>query len=120
GGLVDVNPQRAAIAGALGVRFAPAGAPTDGADLVIHASGSPGGLELALRVAGFESTIVEMSWYGNQAVPLALGEGFHARRLMVKSSQVGSVATSQRARWDARRRMQFALSMLNDPALHAV
>jgi len=115
--LVDVNPQRAAIAGALGVRFAPAGAPTDGADVVIHASGSPAGLELALRVAGFESTIVEMSWYGNQAVPLALGEGFHARRLTVKSSQVGAVAPSQRARWDARRRMQLALSMLSDPAL---
>jgi Zn-dependent alcohol dehydrogenase len=115
--LVDVNPQRAAIAGALGVRFAAAGAPTDGADVVIHASGSPAGLELALRVAGFESTIVEMSWYGNQAVPLALGEGFHARRLTVKSSQVGAVAPSQRARWDARRRMQLALSMLSDPVL---
>lgn len=115
--LVDINPHRAAIAGALGVRFAAAGAPTEGADVVIHASGSPAGLELALRVAGFESTIVEISWYGNQAVPLALGEGFHARRLTVRSSQVGSVATSQRARWDARRRMQLALSMLTDPAL---
>jgi Zn-dependent alcohol dehydrogenase len=117
--LVDINPRRAAIAGALGVRFAAAGASTQGADVVIHTSGAPAGLELALRVAGFESTIVEMSWYGNQAVPLslALGEGFHARRLTLKSSQVGSVATSQRARWDARRRMQLALSMLTDPAL---
>jgi threonine dehydrogenase-like Zn-dependent dehydrogenase len=115
--LVDINPQRASIAAALGVRFAAAGAATPGADGVIHASGSPAGLELALRVAGFESTIVEMSWYGNQAVPLALGEGFHARRLTVKSSQVGTVAPSQRARWDARRRMRLALSMLADPAL---
>jgi hypothetical protein len=58
-----------------------------------------------------------MSWYGDQQVPLALGEAFHARRLTLKSSQVGSVATSQRARWDTRRRMQLALTMLTDDKL---
>ena len=73
--LVDINPRRAAIAGALGVRFAPPEAASDGADVVIHASGSPAGLELALRVAGFEATIVEMSWYGDQAVPLRARRG---------------------------------------------
>ena len=92
----------------------------DGADVVVHASGSATGLELALRVAGFESTIVEMSWYGNEAVPVALGESFHARRLTLKSSQVGSVASSQRARWDFRRRLAFALASLADPALDAL
>jgi hypothetical protein len=30
---------------------------------------------------------------------------------------VGSVAASQRARWDSQRRMQLALAMLADPAL---
>jgi hypothetical protein len=115
--LVDVNPQRAAIARALGVRFAEPASATDRADIVIHASGSASGLALALRIAAFEATIVEMSWYGDQAVPVALGEGFHARRLTLKSSQVGSVASTQRARWDTARRMQLALSMLMDPAL---
>jgi 2-desacetyl-2-hydroxyethyl bacteriochlorophyllide A dehydrogenase len=118
--LVDTNPRRASIARTLGVRFAAPEAVRDGADLVIHTSGSPAGLALALRVAGFESTVVEMSWYGDHPVPLALGEGFHARRLTLKSSQVGRVATSQRARWDTRRRMQLALSMLADPALDAL
>jgi 2-desacetyl-2-hydroxyethyl bacteriochlorophyllide A dehydrogenase len=118
--LVDVNPQREAIAHAFGVRFAAPETVWEGADVVIHASGSPAGLELALRVAGFEATVVEMSWYGDRHVPLALGEAFHARRLTLKSSQVGSVASSQRARWDARRRMQLALTMLTDPALDAV
>jgi threonine dehydrogenase-like Zn-dependent dehydrogenase len=84
---------------------------------VIHASGSPAGLDLALKVAGFEARVVEMSWYGDQPVPLALGEAFHAKRLTLQSSQVGSVAASQRARWDARRRMQLALTMLTDAAL---
>jgi 2-desacetyl-2-hydroxyethyl bacteriochlorophyllide A dehydrogenase len=115
--LVDVNPQRAPIARALGVRFAsPAAAPHE-ADVVIHVSGSPDGLAVALRSAGFEATIVEMSWYGDRAVPIALGAEFHARRLTLKSSQVGHVATTQRARWDTRRRMQFALASLADPAL---
>jgi 2-desacetyl-2-hydroxyethyl bacteriochlorophyllide A dehydrogenase len=115
--LVDVNPRRATVARALGVRFVRPEDVTDGADVVIHTSGSPSGLELALRVAGFETVIVEMSWYGDQVVPMPLGEGFHARRLTLKSSQVGRVASSQRARWDARRRMQLVLTMLIDPAL---
>ena len=118
--LVDVNPLRSRVARALGVRFALPDALAEGADVVIHVSGSAAGLELALRIAGFEATIVELSWYGDQAVPVALGEGFHARRLTLRSSQVGHVATSQRARWDTRRRMQLALSMLTDPALDAL
>ena len=115
--LVDVNPQRASIARALGVRFAEPGGASDGRDVVIHASGSASGLALALSIAAFEADIVEMSWYGEGAVPIALGEGFHARRLTLKSSQVGSVAPAQRARWTHTRRMELALSMLVEPAL---
>lgn len=115
--LVDVNSRRASMAQALGVRFARPDTAGSDQDLVIHASGSPAGLELALRIAGIEATIVEMSWYGDQAVPIALGQAFHARRLTLKSSQVGAVATSQRARWDSRRRMRLALTMLADPVL---
>jgi len=118
--LVDVNPRRASIAKTLGVRFAEPMAAADGADVVIHASGSPSGLALALAIAGFEATIVEMSWYGDRAVPIALGEGFHARRLTIKSSQVGAVAASQRARRGPAERMQLAMSMLADPVLDAL
>jgi len=118
--LVDVNPVRAGVARALGVRFTAPEADRAAADVVVHASGSPSGLELGLRVAGFESTIVETSWYGNKTVALPLGEAFHARRLRLKSSQVGCVAASQRARWDTRRRMQLALALLADPALDAL
>jgi threonine dehydrogenase-like Zn-dependent dehydrogenase len=118
--LVDVNPDRAAIARTLGVRFAAPAVASADADVVVHASGSPEGLGLALRVAGFEATVVELSWYGARVVPLALGEAFHARRLTLKSSQVGTVALSQRARWDTRRRMQLALRLLADPVLDAL
>jgi hypothetical protein len=118
--LVDINPQRASIAKALGVRFSSGDAISEGADVVLHASGSAAGLDLSLRVAGFEATIVELSWYGDQPVPMALGQAFHARRLTLRSSQVGRVAASQRARWDSRRRMQLALASLTDPALDAL
>ena len=115
--LIDVNPRRAEIARALGVRFATPGAASETVDVVVHTSGSASGLDVALRVAGFESTIVEVSWYGDGAVPAPLGGAFHARRLTLRSSQVGHVASSQRARWDSRRRMAFALSLLADPVL---
>ncbi len=115
--LVDVNPDRAAVARALGVRFAGPAAAKGEADVVVHASGSPDGLALACHLAAFEATIVEASWFGDRVVPLALGEAFHARRLTLKSSQVGAVAASQRARWDARRRMRLALALLVDPVL---
>jgi 2-desacetyl-2-hydroxyethyl bacteriochlorophyllide A dehydrogenase len=115
--LVDVNPQRQRVAQALGVSFAqPARAMRD-ADIVIHVSGSPEGLQQALDLAGFEGTIIEMSWFGDRQVALPLGGAFHSRRLTIKSSQVGQVAASQRARWDTRRRMAQALSLLTDPAL---
>jgi 2-desacetyl-2-hydroxyethyl bacteriochlorophyllide A dehydrogenase len=115
--LVDINPRRSKVARALDVRFAEPDAAAQNADVVVHASGSPAGLELALRIAGFEARIVELSWYGDQAVSLALGGAFHAKRLTIASSQVGSVAASQRPRWDTRRRMQLALKLLGDASL---
>ena len=118
--LVDVNPKRAEIARALGFGFSGPMVAGEEADVVIHASGSPDGLALSMLVAGFESTIVELSWYGDRNVPIVLGGGFHARRLTLKSSQVGHVAASQRARWDSRRRMAFALRLLAHAELDAL
>jgi threonine dehydrogenase-like Zn-dependent dehydrogenase len=118
--VVDTNPRRETVARALGVPFATPETAAPEADVVIHASGSPSGLELALQVAGFEANIVEMSWFGDQPVSLPLGGAFHSKRLTIASSQVGRIAPAQRARWDHRRRLQLALGMLREPALDAV
>ena len=118
--LVDINPSRAAVARALGIRFAEPATAAPDADVVIDASGSPAGLVLALHLAGFEARIVELSWFGDRQVALPLGGAFHAKRLQIVSSQVGSVAASQRARWDTRRRMQLALNLLADASLDAL
>jgi threonine dehydrogenase-like Zn-dependent dehydrogenase len=111
---VDVNPDKAAIASALGVSFAVPTVATPQADLVIHASATAEGLATALDLAGFEATIVELSWYGDRQIAVALGEGFHSRRLRLVSSQVGAVATPQRARWDRTRRLALAVDLLAD------
>jgi threonine dehydrogenase-like Zn-dependent dehydrogenase len=113
--LIDIDAARAPIAAALGCAFALPETAREEADLVLHASGSPAGLALALRLAGFEARIVELSWYGDAPVSLPLGEGFHSRRLSIVSSQVGSVAPSRRTRASHRRRLELALELLVDP-----
>jgi hypothetical protein len=90
------------------------------ADLVFHASGSAAGLATALRVAGLEAQVVELSWYGDRPVALPLGEGFHGRRLRLTGSQVGMVAGPMRPRWCRRRRLAKALELLADPALDSL
>jgi len=118
--VVDVAPEKDAVCRALGLTpVRPAQAARE-CDLVLHASGSPAGLELALELAGFEASIIELSWYGTQSVPLGLGGRFHNARLRIQSSQVGHVATRQRPRWSYRRRMDLALRLLADPAYDAL
>ncbi len=118
--LIDADARRSALAARLGCRFAGPEAARSDADLVIHASGNPAGLSTALRIAGFEATVLEMSWYGDKMVAAPLGEAFHSRRLTLRSSQVGSVATAQRARWSYRRRLTLALDLLADPLFDAL
>lgn len=122
--LIDTNPEREALARSLGVVFStPSAALADRAqqvDKIIHASGAPAGLLLALNLAAFEATVIEMSWYGNKRVPLPLGEAFHALRLTLKSSQVGSIAPSHRATWNYERRLARVLELLADERLDAL
>ncbi|HXP31307.1 MAG TPA: dehydrogenase [Stellaceae bacterium] len=112
--LVDIDPRRAALAEALGCRFAPPDKARGEADIVFHASGTEAGLATALGRAGFEAWVVELSWYGDEPVAVPLGEAFHARRLRLVSSQVGSIAASRRARRSHRERLSLALDLLAD------
>jgi threonine dehydrogenase-like Zn-dependent dehydrogenase len=118
--VVDVAPSRAALVHSLGASFALPDAAPEECDLVFHASGSGAGLTTALRCAGEEATIVELSWYGTGEVTVPLGGAFHSRRLRLISSQVGKVAPSHRSRWPLARRLAAALALLADPALDAL
>lgn len=111
--LVEPEPSRAGVAAALGIEVA--SPPVDWADLAINASGHPDGLVQALASARFEARVLELSWYGDRAVALPLGEGFHSKRLSILSSQVGAVATAMRARRSHAERLALALDLLADP-----
>ena len=71
--LVDINPSRAELAHKFGVSFATPEAALADCDLVVHASGTAAGLATALSLAGFEATVLELSWYGDALVPVPLG-----------------------------------------------
>lgn len=118
--LVDANPARADIAQALGVDFAlPADAAGD-RDLVVHASATEAGLARSLELLAPEGTVLELSWYGDRKVSLPLGEAFHSRRLVIRSSQVGTVSPARSARRTYADRLAIALDLLADPAFDAL
>ncbi|NUK58616.1 zinc-dependent alcohol dehydrogenase [Streptomyces lunaelactis] len=118
--LVDMDPGRAAVARALGVDFA---LPEDAAgdcDLVVHASATEDGLARSLELLAPEGTVLELSWYGDRRISLPLGEAFHSRRLVVRSSQVGMVSPSRRSSRTFADRLALALDLLADPAFDAL
>lgn len=118
--LVDTNPDRAALAAALGCRFAaPDAAPRD-CDVVLHLSASAQGLATAIACAGMEAAVVEGSWHGAGATAVPLSGAFHSRRLRLVSSQVGHVPPARAPRWTYARRMAKALELLRDPTLDAL
>lgn len=112
--LVDVDPSRAEVAERLGVGFADPEHARGERDLVWHASGTGAGLARSLELLGREAEVVELSWYGDRPVTLPLGEGFHPRRLTIRSSQVGTVAPARAARRTFADRMATALHLLLD------
>ncbi|CAM5714907.1 zinc-dependent alcohol dehydrogenase [Streptomyces griseomycini] len=117
--LVDADPARAKTAEALGVGFALPGDALGECDLVVHASATEQGLSRALELLTAEGTVVELSWYGDRKVSLPLGEAFHSRRLVIRSSQVGTVSPA-RANRSYADRLALALDLLADPALDAL
>lgn len=110
--LVDINPDRHALAAPLGVAFATPDAARPDNDRVIHASASESGLALALRITADEAMLIEASWFGDHPPQVPLGEAFHSRRLTLRASQVGQLAPVMRPRWDHGRRMRKALELL--------
>ena len=112
--VVDIDPTREALARQFGCGFAtPDKAPPE-QELIVHASASEAGLRLALDRAAFEARIVEASWYGDHAPAVPFGEAFHARRLRLIASQVGSVAPAMRGRRSHAERLALALELLTD------
>jgi len=92
-------------------------APAADADVVIEATGSPALLDRAIAHAAFEATIVVASFYGERRTPISLGDAFHRRRLLLKSSQVSHLPAAKLARWSHARRFALVLELLVDSRL---
>ncbi|MET7685356.1 zinc-binding alcohol dehydrogenase [Streptomyces sp. NPDC005423] len=118
--LVDADPARAKTADALGVGFASPEEALGDCDLVVHASATEQGLARSLELLTAEGTVLELSWYGDRRVSLPLGEAFHSRRLVIRSSQVGSVSPARRSSRSYADRLALALDLLAEPALDAL
>src|SRR5262249_43337080 len=87
-----------------------------GCDVVVHTSATSAGLQRSLDLLGAEGTVVDLSWYGDTEVRLSLGGAFHAGRLRIRSSQVGTLSPARAARRTATGRLALALELLRDPA----
>ncbi len=118
--LVDVDPARASVAATLGVEFVRPEDAATGRDLVVHASATSAGLQQALGLLAPEGTVLELSWYGDRSVNLALGGAFHSGRLRIVSSQVGTLAPARRDRRSHAERLALALELLRDPGFDAL
>jgi hypothetical protein len=118
--LVDVDARRGSVADALGAGFALPQDAAGGRDLVVHTSATSAGLQRSLDLLAPEGTVIDLSWYGDTEVTLALGGAFHSSRLAIRSSQVGTVAPARSARRTTADRLALALDLLRDPAFDAL
>jgi len=118
--LVDVDASRAEVAAALGTGFAQPEDAAGGRDLVVHTSATSAGLQRSLELLAPEGTVLELSWYGDTEVRLSLGGAFHARRLGIRASQVGTVSPSRAGSRTTADRLALALDLLRDPAFDAL
>jgi 2-desacetyl-2-hydroxyethyl bacteriochlorophyllide A dehydrogenase len=124
----EPEPARRAAAAAFGVRAVDpdevqevvAAETSQGADLVVEASGNPGALASTLGVLAHEGTALVCSWYGTKPVSLPLGAAFHRRRLALRSTQVSTLPAALTARWDRRRRTELAWRLARELPLSAL
>ena len=118
--LVDVDRSRADLAAALGAEFAAPDEVSGDRDLVVHASATSAGLQTALDLLAIEGTVLDLSWYGDAPVGIALGGAFHSRRLTIRASQVGMVSPSRRGSRSTTDRLALAMELLQDSSFDAL
>src|SRR5690606_34945999 len=84
-----------------------------GADAVIEVSGAAPALNEAIRTAGYNGTVVAMSWYGGTFESLSLSGEFHHNRTRIISSQVGATNPYLGPLWSVARRAKIARAFMD-------
>ena len=113
--VADKNPGKVRLAGKMGFTADLPARVSDTFDMAFHTSGTGEGLQTAIDRVGFEGWIIELSWHGSRSATLQLGGTFHSQRKRIISSQVSTVASPQRSRWDVKRRRELVFTLLKRP-----
>jgi threonine dehydrogenase-like Zn-dependent dehydrogenase len=79
-----------------------------------NTTGSASGLQWCIDHACTDGTVVELSWYGNRSVTLALGQRFHYNRIRIVSSQVSTIPVHMQERFGIADRKQMSAELLSD------
>jgi len=120
--VADQDPQRLAVAAALGLTPVAEDAPDAvwqwcterwqhgradrGADIVFQCRGQAAALATALRSIRPQGTVVDLAFYQGGAPELRLGEEFHHKGVSIRCAQIGRVPRGMAHSWD-RRRLSF-------------
>lgn len=110
--LVDVSPSRLHSAKKL-IPQASLHNPTNGEkagdfDVVVEVSGSAGGLQGAVDMAGKNGRVVLGSLYGESELSLKLGLQFHRSGIQLITSQVSAIPPALKGRWTKKRRFDLS------------
>jgi 2-desacetyl-2-hydroxyethyl bacteriochlorophyllide A dehydrogenase len=109
----EPDAWRRGLAGRLGLTaVAPEELGKEEVPLVIDASGNAGAPARALDLLAHEGTLLIVSWFGSQPVPMPLGGAFHRRRLTIRSTQVSTIPARMSATWTIARRRAEAAALL--------
>jgi 2-desacetyl-2-hydroxyethyl bacteriochlorophyllide A dehydrogenase len=85
-----------------------------GADIVIEVSGAAPALNEAIRIVGYNGTVIAMSWYGGSFESLSLSGEFHHNRPHIISSQVGGISPALGPLWSMDRRQQVVSQLMQE------
>ena len=126
--VLDPDPERRAVAEALGLESLDPQGPEDvavvlksrwghaigdrGADVVFQCRGRAAALHLALRLARPQATVVDLAFYQDGAADLRLGAEFHHNGLGVRCAQIGRVPRGLAHTWDRERLSAETISFL--------
>lgn len=81
-------------------------------DCCFNVSSSQKGLQYCIDHCKTEGKIIELSWYGNQAVSIRLGENFHFKRLQIISSQVSEIPIAMSGQFNFTTRKELVEKLI--------
>jgi len=81
-------------------------------NIAFHTTATAAGLQYCIDTVDLEGKVIELSWYGDKSVSLALGAKFHYKRLQIISSQVGIIPRKLQYKYDYKSRKDLAVDYL--------